>query len=107
MELYMKKKELWDKKELLNRYPIRNRDFISNYVLGYGDAYWYPGMKSKIVTYGTDDERRLELDPWNRAWGVDTKWQPYNVFANAYFRWVTVDGKKIDIYLVQKKNYNI
>jgi hypothetical protein len=101
MELRMKK-DSWDKKELLSKYPIRNSDFISNYVLGYGDAYWYPGMPSKIVTYNEE----LVIDPWNRAWEDDTKWQPYNILANTYFRWVTVGGKKIDVYLIQK-NYDI
>jgi hypothetical protein len=96
------KKDLWDKKKLLEKYPIRNVDFISNYVLGYGDAYWYPGMPSKIVTYTEESV----IDPWNREWEVDTKWQPYNVFTNTYFRWVSVHGKRIDVYLVQK-NYNI
>ena len=96
------KKDMWDKKELLNKYPIRNADFIANYVLGYGDAYWYPGMTTKIVTYNEE----MNIDPWNRAWEDDTKWQSYDVFANTYFRWVTVDGKRIDVYFVQK-NYNI
>ena len=96
------KKDLWDKKELLNKYPIRNADFISNYVLGYGDAYWYPGMPSKIVTYTEE----ANFDPWNRAWQEDTIWGKYDPYKDTYFRWVNVGGKKIDVYLVQK-NYNI
>ena len=101
MELCMKK-DIWDKKKLLNQYPIKNTEFISNYVLGYGDAYWYPGMPSKIVTY--NDE--LAIDPWNRAWEDGTNWKKYDPYKDTYFRWVTVDGKKIDVYLVQK-NYDI
>ena len=100
MELCMKKKDMWDKKELLNKYPIRNIEFISNYVLGYGDAYWYPGMPSKIVTYNEE----LVIDPWNRAWEDDTKWESCRWLTNTYFRWVTVDGKKIDVNLVQKNS---
>lgn len=96
------KKDLWDKKELLNKYPIRNPEFISNYVLGYGDAYWYPGMTSKIVTY--NDE--LVIDPWNRAWEDGTEWKKYDPYKDTQFRWVNVDGKKIDVYLV-RKNHNI
>ena len=96
------KKDLWDKKELLNKYPIRNPEFISNYVLGYGDAYWYPGMPSKIVTYDGESG----VDPWNRAWEDGTKWKKYDPYKDTQFRWVNVDGKKIDVYLV-RKNYNI
>ena len=31
----------WDKVELVQKYPIRNFEFQENYVIGYGDAYWY------------------------------------------------------------------
>lgn len=95
--------DIWDKKELLDKYPVRNtHDYSINYVLGYGDAYWYPGMKSKIVTLN----EKVVYDPWNRAWETDTKWESCNWLTNTYFRWVTVDGKKIDVYLIQK-NYDI
>ena len=95
--------DTWDKKELLNKYPVRNtHDYSINYVLGYGDAYWYPGMKSKIVTFN----EKVIYDPWNRAWEDGTKWKKYDPYKDTYFRWVTVDGKKIDIYLIQK-NYQI
>ena len=97
------KKDLWDKKELLNKYPIRNADFISNYVLGYGNAYWYPGMPSKIVTYDGESV----VDPWNRAWQEVTKWGKYDPYKDTYFRWVTVGGKKIDVYLVQKNHSSL
>jgi len=92
--------DTWDKKELLNKYPIRNSDFNCNYVIGYGDGYWYPGMKSKIVTFNEN----VMYDPWNRGWQTDTKWDRYDPYKDTYFRWVVVDGKWIDIYLVQKNH---
>ena len=39
----------WDKTELVQKYPIRNFEFQENYVIGYGDSYWYPGMPTQIV----------------------------------------------------------
>ena len=61
MELCMKK---WDKTELIKKYPIRNFEFQENYVIGYGDSYWYPGMPTQIVTFNETGK----YDPWNREW---------------------------------------
>ena len=36
----------WDKTELLQKYPIRNFEFQENYVIGYGDSYWYPNANT-------------------------------------------------------------
>ena len=94
--------DTWNKQELLDKYPIRNTDFQPNYVIGYGDAYWYPGMPSNIVTF---NENTL-YDPWNRTWENDTKWNEYDPYKDTYFRWVTVDKRKIGVYLIQK-NYSI
>lgn len=86
----------WNKKKLLEKYPIRNDQFHQNYVIGYGDAYWYPGMPTQIVTF----DETGKYDPWNREWEDGTAWQSYDAYKDVLFRWVTVDGKKIAIYCV-------
>lgn len=86
----------WNKKKLLEKYPIRNDQFHQNYVIGYGDAYWYPGMPTQIVTF----DETGKYDPWNREWEEGTAWQSYDAYKDVLFRWVTVDGKKIAIYCV-------
>ena len=43
--------EKMGQKELIAKYPIRNFEFRENYVIGYGDAYWYPAMPTQIVTF--------------------------------------------------------
>lgn len=94
MELYIMQE--WNKKKLLEKYPIRNDQFHQNYVIGYGDAYWYPGMPTQIVTF----DETGKYDPWNREWEEGTAWQSYDAYKDVLFRWVTVDGKKIAIYCV-------
>ena len=59
-------------------------------------------MPSNIVTF---NENTL-YDPWNRTWEKDTKWGKYDPYKDTYFRWVTVDKRKIGVYLIQK-NYSI
>lgn len=93
MELCMKK---WDKYELLLKYPIRNFEFQENYVIGYGDSYWYPGMPTQIVTFNETGK----YDPWNREWEEGTAWTSYDAYKDVLFRWVTVDGKKAPVYCV-------
>lgn len=93
----------WNKEKLLLKYPVRNSsDYDVNYVLGCGNAYWYPGLPTKIVT--TDGD--VAYDPWNRVWQKNTKWEKFEPHKDTYFRWVTVDKQKIDVYLVQA-NYSI
>lgn len=86
----------WNKKELLETYPIRNFEYRDNYVIGYGDAYWYPGMPTQIVTFNETGK----FDPWNREWEDNTNWYTYPHYKDTLFRWVNVDGKKIAIYCV-------
>lgn len=86
----------WNKKKLLEKYPIRNDQFHQNYVIGYGDAYWYPGMPTQIVTF----DETGKYDPWNREWEDGTAWQSYDAYKDVLFRWVTVDGKRAAVYCV-------
>ena len=94
MELCMKK---WDKNELLKKYPIRNFEF-RDYVIGYGDSYWYPNMPSQIVTFNETGK----YDPWNREWESGTAWTTYGAYKDTLFRWVTVDGKQAPVYCVMR-----
>jgi hypothetical protein len=90
----------WNKEKLLLKYPVKNSsDFDVNYVLGYGNAYWYPGLPTHIATVNED----AFCDPWNRPWEKNTKWTNYAPVKNVKFRWVNVSGQKIDVYLVPKK----
>lgn len=86
----------WNKKKLLENYPIRNDQFHQNYVIGYGDAYWYPGMPTQIVTF----DETGKYDPWNREWEGGTAWQSYDAYKDVLFRWVTVDGKRAAVYCI-------
>ena len=90
------KMEEWNKNELLNKYPIKNSEYSSNYVIGYGDAYWYPGMPTQIVTLNKD----VISDPWNRGWESETSWLMYDAYKDVLFRWVKVEGKKVPVYCV-------
>ena len=90
------KMEEWNKNKLLNKYPIKNSEYSPNYVIGYGDEYWYPGMKSQIVTFNKD----VILDPWNRDWENGKSWLTYDAYKDVLFRWVTVDGKRAAVYCV-------
>ncbi len=86
----------WDKKELLLKYPIRNFEFRENYVIGFGDSYYYPNMPTQIVTFN----EMGKYDPWNRKWESGTAWTTYGGYKDTLFRWVTVDGKKAPVYCV-------
>ena len=94
--------EEWNKNKLLSKYPIKNSEYSPYYVIGYGDEYWYPGMKSQIVTFNKD----AIADPWNRGWEDGTSWQKHDAYKDVLFRWVTVEGKKIPIYCVKQSNTN-
>lgn len=93
MELCMNK---WDKDELLKKYPIRNFEYHQNYVIGHGDAYWYPNIPTQIVTFNETGK----YDPWNRKWEDGTAWTTYDAYKDTLFRWVTVDKKQASIYCV-------
>lgn len=86
----------WNKEELLKKYPIRNFNFKENYVIGFGDAYWYPNMPTQIVTFDETDK----FDPWNREYEKNTSWTTYDAYKDTLFRWVTVQGKKVAIYCI-------
>ena len=82
---------MWDVNKLLAKYPIKNM--------------WEWKFTGNVIT-SVVCLHDIKEDPWNREWEKNTKWETYKPHKDTYFRWVTVDKQKIDVYLVQK-NYSI
>ena len=85
-----------DKTELIQKYPIRNFEFLRLMLLDTEIRIGIPICHLKSL----HSTKLGKYDPGIVSGKLRTAWTTYGAYKDALFRWVTVDGKQAPVYCV-------